>query len=443
MLDLMHRTPARNCEGVSRRDFVRVGGLSAFGLSLPQLLEARAAAAAAKDAKEPRAHSVILLWMDGGPPQHETFDPKPDAPADMRGEFGAIPSSLSGLQVSELMPRMAKVMHHVTLVKTMQHNEGAHERANHKVLTGWTPNPAIVYPAMGSVVSREIGPKGALPPYVAIPRGDFASGYAQAGYLEASNNPFSVGSDPNSDTFSVRDVTLPKGMQLDRVGRRRELLTAMDGLFRRFEKTQEASARSEFLTRAYDIISSPEAKKAFDIKTEPAALRDRYGRTSFGQGCLLARRMVEAGVRFVTVAFGGWDTHSDNFKSCKDRLVPPSDMGLATLIEDLKERGLLDTTLVVWMGEFGRTPKINALAGRDHWPQTACAVFAGAGVPAGQVLGKTDAQGGSPLDWKTSPMDVCATLYGRLGVDYNRQYISPQNRPIRILDEGEPIRELG
>jgi hypothetical protein len=432
---------SRTCDGITRRDFVRVGGLTYGGLSLAAGLRAEAAETPASS--QARARSVILLWMDGGPPQHETFDPKPEAPADMRGEFGTIPANVDGLRLGELMPRMARCMDKVTLIRTMQHSEGAHERANHKVLTGWTPNPALVYPAMGSVVTKEMGQNGALPAYVAIPRGDFASGYAQAGYLEASNNPFSVGSDPNTPNFTVRDVTLPNGMTLDRMGRRRSLLGELDGQFRRFEKTPEAAARNQFLTRAYDIISSPEAKKAFDLKSEPDALRDRYGRTAFGQGCLLARRLVEASVRFVTVSFGGWDTHSDNFKSCKDRLVPPADAGLASLIEDLKERGLLDTTLVVWMGEFGRTPKINALAGRDHWPQTACAVFAGAGVPAGQVVGKTDAQGGSPLDRKVSPMDVCATIYGKLGVDYHRSYITPQDRPVRILDEGEPIKELG
>jgi uncharacterized protein (DUF1501 family) len=224
---------------------------------------------------------------------------------------------------------------------------------------------------------------------------------------------------------------------------RRELLTSLDGMFRRFDKTQQAAARNQFLTRAYDVISSPAAKKAFDLKSEPDALRDKYGRTTFGQSCLLARRMVEAGVRFVTVSFGGWDTHSDNFKSCKERLVPTTDTALSALLDDMKERGLLDTTLVVWMGEFGRTPKINQLAGRDHWPRTACAVFAGAGVPAGQLVGNTDKQGGIPVDRKVSAEDVCATIYQKLGVNYRKEYVTPQNRPVKILEGGEPIPELG
>jgi hypothetical protein len=433
----------RTCDGVTRRDFIKVGGLTFLGLTLPQVLQMEAAAAAQETAPGAKAKSVILLWMDGGPPQHETFDPKPGAPSDMRGEFGAIASNVDGIQVGELMPKMAKHMNMVTLVRTMQHNEGAHERANHKVLTGWTPNPALVYPAMGSVVTKELGPKGALPAYVAVPNAGFASGYGQAGYLEASNNPFAVGSDPNNPNFTVRDVALPNGMTLDRMDRRRDLLGQMDGMFKRFEKTPEAAARNQFLTRAYDMISSPEAKKAFDLKSEPDALRDTYGRHSFGQGCLLARRLVESGVRFVTVSFGGWDTHSNNFIDCKGRLVPSADNGLSALLDDLKDRGLLDTTLVIWMGEFGRTPKINALAGRDHWPQTASAVFAGAGVPAGQLVGNTDAQGGTPVDRKVSPMDVCATVYQKLGVDYGKLYVTPQNRPVKILDEGEPIKELG
>jgi hypothetical protein len=442
MLDIItgnHRT----CDGVSRRQFIKIGGLTFFGLTMPQLFRMEAAAAAETGDIKAQARSVILLWMDGGPPQHETFDPKPDGPSDKRGEFGAIPSNVDGIQLCELMPEMAKRMNRVTLVRTMAHTEGAHERACHKVLTGWTPNPAIVYPAMGSVVAKELGPNGSLPPYVTVPNSRFAFGYAQSGYLEASVNPFSVGSDPNNARFSVQDLALPNGMTLDRMESRRELLTALDGVFRRFEKTQEAAARNEFLTRAYDVISSPAAKKAFDLKSEPDALRDKYGRNSFGQGCLLARRLVEADVRFISVSFGGWDTHSDNFKSCKARLVPWTDTGLSALLDDLKERGLLDTTLVVWMGEFGRTPKINDLAGRDHWPQTACAVFAGAGVPAGQLVGNTDKEGGMPLDRKVSPEDVCATIYKKLGVHYDKLYISPQNRPIKILEGGEPITELG
>src|SRR5207302_1599531 len=210
------------------RDLIKVGGLTLLGLTLPDLLRIEAAAAAEGSAGTPRARSVILLWMDGGPPQHETFDPKPEAPADMRGEFKAIPSNVPGIQLSELMPEMAKRMDRVTLIRTMQHNEGAHERADHKVLTGWTPNPALVYPSMGSVVAKQLGPKGALPAYVAVPGGGFAAGYGQAGYLEASYNPVSVGSDPNRPNFTVRDLTLPQGMTLDRVTRRRELLTVMD-----------------------------------------------------------------------------------------------------------------------------------------------------------------------------------------------------------------------
>jgi Protein of unknown function (DUF1501) len=432
----------RTCDGVSRREFIKIGGLTFLGLTMPEVLRMEAAAAAEGTAGKTQARSVILLWMDGGPSQHETFDPKPDG-GESKGEFGAISSNVAGIQVSELLPKMAQRMNLVTLVRTMQHNEGAHERADHKVLTGWTPNPAIVYPAMGSVVTKELGPKGALPAYVTVPNANFGAGYGQSGYLEASNNPFSVGGDPNRAQFTVRDLTPPSGMTTERIDNRRELLTAMDGMFRRFEKTQEATARNQFLTRAYDVISSPEAKKAFDLKSEPDALRDKYGRTTFGQSCLLARRMVEAGVRFVTVSFGGWDTHSDNFKSCKNRLLPPTDNALSALLGDLKERGLLDTTLVVWMGEFGRTPKINALAGRDHWPKTACAVFAGAGVPAGQLLGNTDKQGGTPVDYTVGPADVCATIYQKLGVDYNKQYITPQNRPVKILAEGQPIKELG
>ena len=439
MLNIIHGKH-RTCDGVSRRDFIKVGGLGILGLSLPEVL--RMEAAAAGESAEPQAKSIILLYMAGGPPQHETFDPKPEAPSEKRGDFKAISSSLDGVQVCELMPEMAKRMNMVTLIRTMQHGEGAHERANHKVLTGWTPNPALIYPSVGSVVSKQLGSRGALPPYIAIPNGSFANGYAQSGFLEASVNPFSVGSDPNRSNFTVRDVTLPNGMTLDRMDKRRSLVAAIDKLFTRFEKTQEVAARNDFLTRAYDIISSPEAKKAFDLKSEPGALRDKYGRSSFGQGCLLARRLVQAGVRFVAVTSGGWDTHSNNAKSCKDRLVPPTDKGISALLDDLKDRGLLDSTMIVWMGEFGRTPKVNALAGRDHWPKTGCVLMAGGGVPAGKLIGNTDKEGGLPVDRKISPMDLCATMYRKLGVDYDQLYIAPGDRPIRVLEGGEPIEDL-
>jgi len=296
---------------------------------------------------------------------------------------------------------------------------------------------------MGSVTSKELGPVGALPPYIAIPGQDFGSGYGQSGYLEAAFNPFPVNGDPNNPNFSVQDVTLPGGVSLARLDKRKSLLQVVDSTFKRFDNTQEASSRDSFYQRAYDMISSPEAKKAFDLAAEPPKVRDAYGHTSFGQGCLLARRLVEAGVRFITVSMGGWDTHSNNFSSLKKDLLPPVDQGLSALLQDLHDRGLLKDTLVVWMGEFGRTPQINPLAGRDHWPGSQSIILAGAGVPAGQLLGATDKDGGAAISHKVSPADLTATIYRKLGIDYTQEYVTPQQRPVRILDGGEPVSELG
>ncbi len=427
----------------SRRSFVKIGSVGFLGLSLSLSELFRLQAASAEGASGAKAKSIILLWMDGGPSQFDTFDPKLDAPAGIKSEFGAIKTNVPGLSICELLPEMAKVMDRVTLVRTLSHNEGAHERACHTLLTGWHPNPSLIYPSIGSVVAKEMGSTGTLPPYVSIPGNSFAFGYGQSGYLEAAFNPFSVGGDPNRPNFSVRDVSLPNGLTMERLGGRRTLLQAVDAAFKRFDNTPESRSRDDFYQRAYDMISSPAAKKAFNIQDEPASLRDRYGRNSFGQGCLLARRLVEAGVRFITVTHGGWDTHADNAKSSKDHLVPPVDRGMAALILDLEQRGLLKDTLVVWMGEFGRTPEINPLAGRDHWPNTGVALFAGGGVPGGQVVGQTDVKGAEPKDRKISPEDIATTLYAKLGVEADKVVMTPQGRPSKIVDNGTAIKELG
>ncbi|HLJ56730.1 MAG TPA: DUF1501 domain-containing protein [Chthonomonadaceae bacterium] len=428
---------------MSRRSLIKVGTVGFLGLSLSLTELFRMEAALADGASGAKAKSVILLWMDGGPSQYDTFDPKLDAPAGMKSELGQIKTNVPGLNLCGLMPNMAKVMDKVTLVRTVSHNEGAHERACHTLLTGWHPNPSLIYPAVGSVVAKELGSNGTLPPYVAIPGSNFAFGYGQSGYLEAAYNPFSVGGDPNNRNFTVRDVSLPNGLTVERLDDRRSLLKEIDANFKRFDSTPEAKSRDEFYQRAYNMISSPAAKKAFNIQEESADVRDKYGRNSFGQGCLLARRLVEAGVRFVTVTHGGWDTHSDNAKSCKERLVPPVDQGMAALLVDLEQRGLLKDTLVVWMGEFGRTAQINPLAGRDHWPNTGCAVFAGAGVPGGQLVGETDVKGADPKDRKISPEDIATTLYGKLGVQADKVVMTPSGRPSKLVDNGTAVKELG
>lgn len=422
---------------LNRRDFIKVGALTYLGLGLSQLLEAPARAAS------PAAKSVILLWMDGGPSHMDLWDPKPDATSGCKSEFGTMETNVKGVRFTDLLPGMAKQMDKVTLLRSLSHDEGAHERAQHTLLTGWHPAPSLIYPSMGSVVSKELGPSGSLPSYIAVPDANFGTGYGHSGYLEGAFNPFSVGGDPNNENFKVQDVALPDRIPVERFNRRRTLLQAMDSLHQRFESMPESKSRSAFYERAYDMILSPQAKKAFNLREEQAKVRDAYGHTTFGQGCLLARRLVQAGVRFVTVSMGGWDTHSNNFTSMRNDLVPPMDKGFSALIQDLHDSGLLKETLVVWMGEFGRTPQVNPLAGRDHWPNSQCAVIAGAGVPGGQVVGATDRDGGMPTDRKIAPADLAATIYAKLGIDYDREYITPQLRPVKILADATPIKELG
>jgi hypothetical protein len=433
--------PEQECgHSVSRRNFIKIGTLGYLGISLSQFLELEAAHASPDG---PAATSVILLWMDGGPSHTDTFDPKPEGDSDVRGEFSAIPTNIAGIQVSEHLPLMARQMDKVTLIRAMSHNEGAHERACHTLLTGWHPLPALTYPSMGSVTAKELGMSGALPPYIAVPGGAFGQGYGQSGYLEAAYNPFSVPGDPNRAGFSVQDVSLPQGITRERLDRRRSLLQAMDGLYSQLDKSEAFQARDHFYQQAYTMITSAQTRKAFNIDEEPDAIRDLYGRNSFGQSCLLARRLVEAGVHFVTVNMGGWDTHVNNFKALKDNLLPPLDQGFAALLQDLHSRGILQHTLVLWMGEFGRTPHVNERAGRDHWPHSQTIVAAGAGVPGGHVLGSTDRNGTGPIDKSVSPADLVATVYTKLGIDIDEHYKTPEGRPIKIIAGGAPIEQLG
>lgn len=432
---LNHRASA-NCEGVSRRDLLRVGTLGAFGLSLPEFLQMRQAAADGR--KAVRDRNCILLFMNGGPSHIDTWDPKPDAPAEYRGEFNPISPSGAEFQISEHLPRMAEVGSKFSVIRSLTSPEGSHERACHYMLTGYRVLPTLEYPAYGSVVLKEKGFKSSLPPYIAIPstlRG------GTAGYLGTVYQPFSIGN-PNSKngSISVRDVNSPVGDA--RMRARAELLRRRDAAFRKDDPDGTLATLDEFYQRAYDLVNSSAAKKAFDLSSEPEALKDRYGRHSFGMGCLLARRLIEAGTRFVTISLGGWDTHSKNFPNLRDKQLPPLDAGFASLIEDLSDRGLLDDTLVVWMGEFGRTPKINKTAGRDHYPKCQSVVFAGGGTPGGQAIGRSDKTASLPAERPVTPEDMAATIYRILGIDGHKAYTTSTGRPIRIAEKGQVIREL-
>lgn len=422
-----------NCEGVSRRDLLRVGSLGFFGLSLPEFLAARSAAAAGT----PRAEAVILLWCSGGPSHLDSFDPKPDAPAEIRGEFAAIKTNVDGIQVTEKLPRIAGCMDKIAVIRSLNSSIAAHEQASQYMMTGYRPIPTLQYPSYGAVVAKELGSRRDMPPYIAIPD---AARAGQSGFIGGSYSAFVV-PDPNSRGYQVRGIEPPAGVDLERLNRRRAFTERLNARF--VEPLPDDNVRSvdSFYEKAYDLVSSSSAKAAFDIGQEKPELRESYGQTSYGQGALLARRLVEAGARFITVSKGGWDTHDRNFQRLGD-LLPEIDQAYAALISDLADRGMLEKTMVVLMGEFGRTPKINARGGRDHWSRCRFAAFAGGGVRGGQAIGKSDVEGGMPAERPVSVEDISTTLYHALGIDYHRQYMTPTGRPIHLASGGEPIKEL-
>jgi hypothetical protein len=420
-------------------------GFGGLALGLDDLFRLRAWAAASGQARPAKVTNCILVWLAGGPSHIDTFDPKPDAPADVRGQFKPIDTAVPGLKICEVFPKLAKVMDRVTLIRSVTSPESDHDRAAHHLLTGYRPMAAMVYPSYGSVVARtRESSRGSLPPYVAVPDAPL---FSSSGYLTPAYDPFTVLGDPNSPNFRVRDLTPPDRLTLDRLRRRREMVRSLDGFARDVSETPLTASRDQFTDRAYQLLTSSAAQSAFQIRDEPNDLRDRYGRTPFGQACLLARRLIEAGVSFVTVNDRGqgqlgWDTHQQNFPRIKDTLAPPLDQGVSALLTDLEERGLLDSTLVVMMGEFGRTPRINPNAGRDHHGRANCALLAGAGLPRGLVLGRTDAKADSPVEHPVTPADLAATLYLALGIDPETRFLSPDGRPIRLVDYGKPPREL-
>jgi hypothetical protein len=409
---------------------MRIGSLGSLGLTLSGALRA----GAKKDI------SCILVWQSGGNPHTDTFDMKPDAPSEIRGEFKPIPTNVPGIQVCEHLPFTARQADKYTILRSMTSKENNHERAINYLLTGYLPLPTLEFPSMGSVVSKELGAKNGMPPYVAVPNTFPSYG---AGFLGGAYNPF-ISGDANVSGYRVRDLALPADVDWNRVGNRKWLLNQMDAKFKAIEASPDFAAMDAFEQRAYDLLSSPVAKKAFDIHAEPEALRERYGRTPVGQGCLLARRLVESGVRFVTVAKGwlNYDTHGDNFNIMQKILLPEFDRAFAALLEDLDQRGMLDTTLVIANGEFGRTPKINGDAGRDHHCKAWSVVFAGAGITGGRILGATDKTGTEVTDLPVEPEDLLYTIYSILGIDPAKEHHTPIGRPVKNVNGGSMIKGL-
>jgi hypothetical protein len=435
---------------MTRRDLLRVGSLSLLGhsLSLGDVfsLQAQAAAGSAVDS----GVSCIFIFLVGGSSTIDMWDLKPNAPQEYRGPFQEISTRVPGTRISQHLPRIASHMEKLTLLRSFSHTDAGHGSADHWMMTGYKPGPGFVSndnlvnnqrPCHGAVVAHELGPRGAVPPYIAVPSMPKSGGSA---YLGASAAPFLIDADPAAPDFSVRDLQLAVGVDGKRLEGRRGLIRDLD----RFQQSAEnatnrrASAINVFYQKAFDLMTSPRTKEAFDISREDAKLRDAYGRHSLGQSCLMARRLVEAGARFVTVEHGNWDTHQQNFVSLETNLLPQLDAALSTLLVDLNDRGMLDSTLVIATGEFGRTPKINKDAGRDHWPNVMTVPIAGGGVKGGMVHGASDERCERPATVPASPEDLLATVYHLMGVDATKIHYDPLGRPLPILDHGAPIRAI-
>ncbi len=432
----------RSCDGVSRRHFLRVGSLGVLGLSLPDLL--RAEAKAAGSGRKGKDVSCILIWLQGGLSHIDSFDPKPEAPSEIRGEFDVIQTNVPGIQLCDPLPMLARHQDKYSILRSLNPRNGSHGVADAYMMSGHKFNPALTFPSYGAVIAKELGDKTSLPPYVQVGTSiDQRFGGGVAGFLGDQYNPFVLPGDPSSPSFTVRDVSLTGSLDRSRFDHRMKVLQAVDTWEASIEETPAAlEATDSFYKKAYSLITSPEAKRAFDLSREDPRQRDRYGRNSLGQGCLLARRLVEAGTRFVTVTNGGWDTHQNNFRSLKDRLLPNLDAALASLLQDLSDRGLLETTLVVCLSDFGRTPKVNPSAGRDHWSTASVALFAGAGLKPGLAVGQTNALAEAPVEAPYFTEDVAATIYDRLGIPLDTTHQTPDGRPILVNYEGRLIREL-
>ncbi len=423
----------------TRRGFLTVGSVG-FGLTLSDFFRLKARADLKNYEKiVAKADSVIHIFLPGGIAHQETFDPKPFAPVEYRGELGTLKTKIDGEVFSETLPQTAQMADKLTVIRSMTHGEAAHERGTHNMFTGYRPSPALQYPSMGSVVSHEFGPRNNLPPYVCVP--SMPNIYAGTGYLSSSFSPFSLGADPASGGFRVQDLNLPGGIDDSRFATRRHVLEAVNEHFAKKEKADGLAAMDTFYERAYSLLSSQKAREAFNIAAEPAPIRDEYGRNEAGQRMLMARRLVEAGVRFVALSYGSWDLHFNIAPNMRAQM-PAFDQGFATLIRDLDRRGLLDKTLVMVSSEFGRTPKINQTAGRDHWPKVFSVVLAGGGTKKGFVFGASNATATEPERDPIGPEDLATTVYHQLGIVADKELMAPGNRPIEIVDGGKVRNEL-
>jgi hypothetical protein len=420
----------------SRRQLLRLGFAGGIGLSLSDIFRLNASGAVAES---PKADSIIYLFLQGGIAQQESWDPKPNAPVENRGMFGSIPTALPGIRFNELMPQTAQIADRLTVIRSMTHGENDHDRGVHIMFTGYDPSPVVSYPSFGSVVAHQLGERNEMPPFINLPQQiDDASG---PGFLPSRFNGFSLGSDPAKDDFRVRDLQIPQGVSERRFRSRKEMLSAVSETFVKQYAGDQLETRDAFYQQAYDLIHSERAKRAFDLKREKDSTRDAYGRSEVGARLLLARRLVEAGVRFITVQYGEWDHHAKLEPGIKKH-VPPFDQAFAALVSDLEQRGMLDRTLVVASTEFGRTPSINTLAGRDHWGKVFSIAMAGGGMQRGLIYGASDAIAAEPVEDPLTIPDWTSTMYHLLGINSHDTLMAPGNRPIEIARGGKVRREL-
>jgi hypothetical protein len=448
--------PTRRCDGLSRRGFLKVGTLGFTGLSIVDILRAKAETKLADRAPQPE-RSVILIWLDGGPPQHETYDPKPNAPAQFRGPLKPIATALPGVQVSELLPNHARLLNKMSIIRSLHHDNGDHFAAAHWMLTGYLGSNALnlppQYPSAASIIAKLKGPKQrGMPAYVGLPcthSVGLVPGYHGAAYLGAAYNPFIADGDPNSDGYLVPNLSLPVGIDSVRLEGRRSLLGTFDDARKLADASGTSDALDRFELEAFSLVLGSAARAAFDLKKEDPRLRDRYSRHQWGQSALLARRLVEAGVRFVTLTFSGWDFHS-SLESGMKSVLPILDATVGTLIEDLDNRGMLDSTIVLVMGEFGRTPRMNKtgvpgsdpIPGRDHWGNVMSVLATGGGLARGRVVGASNSRGEVPKDLPLRPQDLAVTLYHQLGINPETTFLNRSGQPVKIGSNGELIAEL-
>lgn len=434
----------RLCNGVTRRQSLQLGATGMFaGLTLPGLLQAEESAKS--EQRNVKAKGCIFIFLEGGPPQQDMWDPKPDAPVEIRGPFQTIPTKTPGVIFTEHCRDCAKITDKFTVVRSHTHTDNGHATGYHYVMTGRRPTFADgeypiptneLYPSLGSIVGRELGSSGTVPPYINMPHPMSAGG---PGFFGAEYAPFVIEADPSQPDFEVRDLGQVDGLSVQRAELRQRLLA---GLEKRHPRTGRAAAMGTYYQKARDLITSPEARRAFNIQSEPVNVRESYGMTQIGQSALLGRRLIEAGCRFVGVDAPGWDVHFNCFPSLQGDLIPPADKAFAALITDLEQRGMLDSTLVVMMGEMGRTPRVNAQAGRDHWSMAQCILFAGGGVKPGQIIGSTDAQAAYPTNDPVSVADLLRTIHTLLGIDADKEYDDPLGRPVPLVSGGKLIPGL-